>query len=101
MSKPKWTPEPWVNDDGLVTGQESRERFTGQTSLDIFDASQWPEELADEAEATAHLIAAAPDLYEALETALNFIANTENELGVTLDSGDLARMALAKARGET
>ena len=29
----------------------------------------------------AHLIAAAPDLYEALERCLNFIENTESEFG--------------------
>ena len=55
---------------------------------------------ARESEANAHLIAAAPDLYAALHKALNFIENTEGELGVTLDSGDAARAALRKARGE-
>lgn len=46
------------------------------------------------------LIAAAPDLYAAAEKALNYIANTEGEFGVTLNSGDALRAALAKARGE-
>jgi hypothetical protein len=50
--------------------------------------------------ANAHLIAAAPDLYEALMRCLNFIENNESEFGETLDSGDCARAALAKARGD-
>jgi hypothetical protein len=32
----------------------------------------------------------------ALERALNFIENTEEEMGITLDSGDAARAALAQ-----
>ncbi|WP_215755059.1 hypothetical protein [Acetobacter sp. P5B1] len=49
----------------------------------------------------AHLIATAPDLYEALKSCLNFMENTESELGFSLESADQARAALAKARGET
>lgn len=45
----------------------------------------------------ALLIAAAPELLEAAQKALNYIANTESELGVTLDSGDALRAAIAKA----
>jgi len=51
-----------------------------------------------EAEDCARLIAAAPDLLAAAEKALNFIANTERELGITLDSGDAIRAAIAKAK---
>jgi len=43
----------------------------------------------------------APDMAGALEKALNFITNTESEMGETLPCGDAARAALAKARGET
>jgi hypothetical protein len=49
--------------------------------------------------ADARLIAAAPDLLAAAKAALNFIANTEGELGITLNSGDLLRAALSKASG--
>ena len=38
-------------------------------------------------------------LVEALEKALNFIANTESEMGETLPSGDAARAALAAYKG--
>ncbi len=39
------------------------------------------------------------DLMDAAERALNYIANTESELGITLDSGDMLRAAIAKATG--
>jgi hypothetical protein len=64
------TPEPWINDDGLVAGRESRERFQPGASHDIFDAHEWPDELLDEALANADLIAAAPDLLAAVEAVL-------------------------------
>lgn len=40
------------------------------------------------------------ELLAAAKRALNFIANTEGELGITLDSGDALRAAIAKATGE-
>jgi len=46
------------------------------------------------------LIAAAPCLLHAAERALNFIENTESELGIELESGDLLRAAIRRARGE-
>lgn len=51
-------------------------------------------------DANSALIAAAPDLYEAIKSCLNFMENTESELGISLESADQARAALAKARGE-
>ena len=48
-------------------------------------------------EANARLIGAAPDLLDAAAKALNFIANTESELGISLSSGDALRAAIAKA----
>lgn len=50
-------------------------------------------------EADANLIAAAPDLLAAAKAALNFIANTEGELDIILDSGTKLRAAIAKAEG--
>ena len=52
-------------------------------------------------EDNAHLVAAAPELLEALEKSMNFIANTESEIGDTLECGDMARAAIAKAKGKT
>lgn len=61
------TPGPWINDDGLVSGGESRARFAPGVSVDIFDANEWPNDLRDEAMANAALIAAAPEMYVLIE----------------------------------
>jgi|UPI0004184D3D hypothetical protein len=50
-------------------------------------------------EANARLIGAAPELIEAAKAALNYIENTESELGIKLSSGDKLRWAIAKATG--
>lgn len=99
--QPKWTPGPWA--------VERNKRTWGWVdvvgpSLGVGGPTQATDlTLADEVKriAEAHLIAAAPDMAEALEKALNFITNTESEMGETLPCGDAARTALAKARGET
>lgn len=89
--QPKWTPGPWA------FHKRGQRIYGGKTGgLDIAQMRINPDW-----EANAHLIAAAPDLYAALERALNFIANTESEMGEALPCGDAARTALAKARGET
>ena len=48
----------------------------------------------------AILVAALPELMIAAERALNFIENTESEIGCSLESGDLLRAAIKKAKGE-
>ena len=96
--QPKWTKGPWpikttgdfkriVIGDGLVDGPGGYE--VAEVYSDDCDR--------DEAMANAHLIAAAPDMAEALDGLLGL-----------LDAGSLyepqayaARTALAKARGET
>ncbi len=67
MTKAQHTPAPWLNDDGLVNGRDSRQRFAGSPSIDIYDYKEWPEELAEEAYANARLIRAAPELLATLE----------------------------------
>jgi hypothetical protein len=47
----------------------------------------------------AKLISDRDALLEALERCLNFIANTESEMGETLECGDKARAAIARAKG--
>jgi hypothetical protein len=62
MNELSHTPGPWINDNGLVYGKNTE--FLGAPSWDIYDASEWPGH-AEEAQANAKLIAAAPDLLEA------------------------------------
>ena len=101
--QPKWTKGPWpikptgdfkriVIGDGLVDGPGGYE--VAEVYSDDCDR--------DEAMANAHLIAAAPDLYAALEWA----AQNAEESEAGRDSEWYANLercnaALAKARGET
>lgn len=55
------------------------------------------EEHLEEVTAERRLRDAAPDLLEAAEQALNFIENTESELGITLESGIMLRAAIKRA----
>ena len=55
------------------------------------------EDRSPSCEANAHLIAAAPELLEALE---NLLKVHEGEGGTQHHAGDMARAAIAKARGE-
>jgi len=94
------TPGPWVvSDDGLVTGRDGRVRFAGTPSIDIFDASEWPSELATEAQANARLIAAAPDLLAALKELYGhaYGAGIPSMRQPMLN----ARAAIARAEGRT
>ena len=52
----------------------------------------------DQSKANAHLISAAPDLLEALE---NLLAVREGKGGTRYDCDEIARSAIAKAKGET
>ncbi len=96
--QPKWTPGPWRYDrtnGSPTTGEHMIAGAKPGYLAEVRDCG------SGDVRANTHLIAAAPDLYAALEKALNFITNTESEMGETLPCGDAARAALAKARGET
>ena len=96
--QPKWTPGPWRYDrtnGSPTTGEHMIAGAKPGYLAEVRDCG------SGDVRANAHLIAAAPDMAEALEKALNFITNTESEMGETLPCGDAARTALAKARGET
>lgn len=96
MSAPQFTPGPWEingSDHGFVIATEGH-------SL----AAVWPESLRGrkfDAKANAFLIAAAPELYEALKWALENIQGMIDEDDIpSFVIRDQARAALAKARGE-
>jgi len=93
MSDRPWTAGPWkvhLVDETLVTSKNA------DIATTFFGSAANAEERAS----NARLIAGAPELYEALEKALNYIENTESEFGITLPCGDVARAVLRKARGE-
>ena len=64
MAETAHTPGSWINANGLVSGRDSRPEYPDTPSIDIFDASEWPENLSEEAQANARLIAAAPTMFE-------------------------------------
>lgn len=100
MSAPKFTPGPWSITAGrIATNEISATSPRGKSKVIARCSASWSgQEIAS---ANAALIAAAPDLHEALQGCLNFLENTESELGIKLPSADAARAALAKARGES
>lgn len=98
MSETKFTPGPWKADDNdietaagelLATAYAmDRDRLEGR---DFYETAQH----------NAHLIAAAPDLYEALDN-LAMAAEFQIALGdkAWIEMHGVAKAALAKARGE-
>ncbi|KAB2712834.1 hypothetical protein F9K88_07710 [Brucella intermedia] len=98
MSKPEFTPGPWSF------------RQNRNCSLDFFGEGGHRLILGNtfliNQVANAHLIATAPELYEALETAIeeiNHLRKFAGDNGAMIDDTDFVEgiSALAKARGET
>lgn len=98
MSETKWTPGPWSTHPEELRGGRY---WVIDGPVDVQDP-ECDEPLAiheiDNGKANAHLIAAAPDLYAALEKLLAKV-----ECGTALNCAvcDAARAALSSARGET
>ena len=92
MSETKFTPGPWEK-GGLIVGARGiiiRQQWEGTRTI-------------DELEANDHLIAAAPDMYEALEAAILEYGKPGGPWNVPSSPGswiEKARAAIAKARGE-
>jgi hypothetical protein len=104
VSETKWTPGPWTLVD--VTGDEIAITTEARMADDIIPIVEvlidWNEPLESEQQANALLIAAAPELYEALERALNWLSSYPGQGTMGIDGPyEQARSALAKARGES
>ena len=89
----KWTPGPW-----LVSKEFTLKAFKAGVTLRLWSSRKC-------ADADAHLIAAAPDLYEALEQARDTIRELINARSSEAEGSDEdwvggINAALAKARGE-
>jgi len=91
MSETKWTPGPWIFSGLSSTGIG----YVNARLQTIAQAWDFPE-----AEANARLIAAAPDLLEALESAMRWIGSLTDWEGAGDPDVDKWREALAKAKGE-
>lgn len=94
MADVKFTPGDWSEHDGVISAV---------TTSDAGRMTRWVASLIDckppvdgELEANAHLIAASPDLYEALKDCVQALSHTE--AGPRIDA---ARAALAKAEGQS
>jgi len=111
MSVPQFTPGPWVAlppEEGSLYARIRGTRLGGKFKIAnaLMAADQTLEE--NEAIANARLIAAAPDLYEALALMVAWYGKRDNHGDDSLLQPDQqeneiaqAMRALAKARGET
>lgn len=91
MSERKWTRGPW---EVKFSGGETHLIADGDCIMCDMHYYPWaPENPAD-----WHLIAAAPDLYDALQAMVDYC---NAECGSNIYPGHQANQALAKARGET
>lgn len=92
----KHTPGPWEIEEHYHFGY----RWISGPEHSQLAQVVWCMEYEDRSlgcEANAHLIAAAPELLEALE---NLLKVHEGEGGTQHHAGDMARTAIAKAKGE-
>lgn len=94
MAETKFTPRPWSIFGPLSDKHEPAYRVSAERTLSL-TVSPCPDGFVHgENKANAHLIAAAPDLYEALELLLSAQGKMEEK------AIKMAKAALAKARGE-
>ena len=102
MSESKHTPGPWEVDNpnwGLVAKRiHGAYRYIANCMSDEFSMTEWPDETI---KANAHLIAAAPELYNACKELVRSLTDAlEHNLLITAETVDLAdrlaRMAIAK-----
>ena len=84
-NKAQFTPGPWVVNTFI---------FNGKRKLEVLDATG----VNACVQANAHLIAAAPAMYEALQSILEFY-EWSNSNGAEQAAYDKARAALAQAEG--
>lgn len=102
----KHTPGPWVTDNSVLRGSINR---LDEPRRHIALTSDWENEKGDreQNEANARLIAAAPELLEALESAIEcgmVPSSTAKDGGATRHArqvvvADMIRDAVAKAKG--
>ena len=91
MTGRKWTPGPWVAmANGWIEASDG-------DPVAMINADGLPNSIFYDDLPNAHLIAAAPDLYEALDVMIKYC---NAEPGTMAYPGTQAAAAIAKARGE-
>ena len=96
----KWTKGPWeIRKYKAPYGSRA---MAVEILTDEIIVAKLGVELDDECKANAHLIAAAPDLYDALELIYGRLLMSDRDGGsrITAEDGEMAELALKKARGE-
>lgn len=109
MSEPKWTKGPWaihVIRHHYFIGRPKSDNVKRDGLADVavsIDGRELTDEAEARVEANAHLIAAAPELYEALVAVLDARANhiVNDDPSWWDDAVPKAEAALARARGES
>lgn len=101
MTERKWTPGEWVSVNGHCVIVKNSGGGIGYPSVPGTIASLNDGEYIENTNAAdAHLIAAAPDLYEALDEMTQFVDRVVKYVDADMFI-DKATDALSKARGET
>lgn len=103
MTETKFTPGPWTchrNSSFWEFGSNSEGQL-GDVCASMFDGDGERPDAEKVMEANAHLIAAAPDLYDALSDLVSSLDCSEKDGFIIRQEIKVARAALAKARGES
>lgn len=96
----KWTKGPWeIRKYKDPYGSRS---VAVEIATDEIIIAKLGIELDEECAANAHLIAATPELYAALERLCGrlLMSDRDGECRITAEEGEMAEFALKKARGE-
>lgn len=99
MSEPKWTPGPWGIK--LAQGSINGAQIWGKGFVTVARITRDADKPRDQKDADARLLAAAPELYEALVNRTEAACKGECDRAIDWHSDAClkARAALAKARG--
>jgi hypothetical protein len=95
----KWTPGPWIAVDhdrypGMITVKGPSSPITIVTSATNIDFAGHCRRVCE-----GHLIASAPELYEALRVSVEALEKTANDTLIGRNAAEVGRTVLAKARG--
>lgn len=93
MSEPKFTPGPWFINDWP---QANTDITIGGAGIPLIAKVPLRDVSINGQKANAHLIAAAPELYAALDAIMEYPGNNLMAVDIT----NAAKAALRKARGE-